>query len=134
VSRVFITGSADGLGRLSAVQLVREGHEVVLHARNEDRGRAALAAVPGAAGVLIADLASIGQTRRLATEANAGGRFDAVIHNAGIGYRERLPGGHRRGPCRLSGLLGHLVDKLPRQGRTGARAGACGHRRTGAAA
>jgi len=87
VSRVFVTGSADGLGRLAAAQLVREGHEVVLHARSDSRGREALDGVPGAAGVLIADLASIAQTRALAEEANASGRFDAVIHNAALGYQ-----------------------------------------------
>ena len=87
MSRVFVTGSADGLGRLAAAQLVREGHEVVLHARSDSRGREALDGVPGAAGVLIADLASIAQTRALAEDANASGRFDAVIHNAALGYQ-----------------------------------------------
>ena len=87
MSRVFVTGSADGLGRLAAAQLVREGHEVVLHARSDSRGREALDGVPGAAGVLIADLASIAQTRALAEEANPSGRFDAVIHNAALGYQ-----------------------------------------------
>jgi NAD(P)-dependent dehydrogenase (short-subunit alcohol dehydrogenase family) len=87
VSRVFVTGSADGLGRLAAAQLAGAGHEVVLHARSEARGREALAAVPGAAGVLIGDLASIAQTRALAEEANQSGRFDAVIHNAALGYQ-----------------------------------------------
>ena len=87
MSRVLVTGSADGLGKLSAAQLVGEGHEVVLHARSEDRGREALTAVPGAAGVLTADLASIAQTRALAERANEIGRFDAVIHNAALGYQ-----------------------------------------------
>ncbi len=84
MSRVFITGSADGLGQLAARQLIAGGHEVVLHARDESRGRDAQAAAPGAAGVLTGDLSSIAQTRRLAEEANASGRFDAVIHNAGV--------------------------------------------------
>ena len=66
---------------------LREGHEVVLHARSEARGREALDAVPGAAGVLTGDLASIAQTRALAERANAAGRFDAVIHNAALGYQ-----------------------------------------------
>jgi NAD(P)-dependent dehydrogenase (short-subunit alcohol dehydrogenase family) len=87
VSRVFVTGSADGLGRLAAAQLVRDGHEVVLHARSESRGREALGGVPGAAGVLTADLTSIAQTRALAERANESGRFDAVIHNAALGYQ-----------------------------------------------
>lgn len=89
MARIFVTGSSDGLGRMAAQALVGEGHEVTLHARHEARGREALAAVPGAAGVLCADLASAAQVRRLAAEANAIGVFDAVIHNAAVGYREK---------------------------------------------
>jgi len=87
VSKVFVTGSADGLGRIAAQQLVAGGHEVVLHARDRRRADGALEATPGAAAALVGDLASIGQTRALAEAANATGRFDAVIHNAGVGYR-----------------------------------------------
>ena len=36
-ARVFITGSADGLGRAAAQTLLDDGHEVVLHVRNERR-------------------------------------------------------------------------------------------------
>ena len=89
MARIFITGSSDGLGRMAAGLLVEEGHSVVLHARNADRARDALDAVPGAAVVLTGDFASIAQTRRLAEAANAHGPFDAVIHNAAIGFRER---------------------------------------------
>jgi NAD(P)-dependent dehydrogenase (short-subunit alcohol dehydrogenase family) len=88
MARVFITGSSDGLGRMAAQLLVEQGHGVVLHARNQRRGQEALAAVPGAETVVIGDLASIAQTRDVADQANRLGRFDAVIHNAGVGYRE----------------------------------------------
>jgi len=84
--RIFITGSADGLGRLAAQRLVDQDHQVVLHARNEHRAREALAGVPGAEGVLIGDLSRMDEVKRLAADANASGRFDAVIHNAGV-YR-----------------------------------------------
>lgn len=84
--RIFITGSADGLGRLAAERLVSENHRVVLHARNERRAREALASVPGAEGVLVGDLSRLDEVRQLAADANATGRFDAVIHNAGV-YR-----------------------------------------------
>ncbi len=87
MSRVFVTGSADGLGRLAAAQLADQGHEVALHARDEARGRDALDAVPAAAGALTGDLSSIAQIRRLAEQANDSGRFDAVIHNAALGYQ-----------------------------------------------
>ena len=63
-------------------------HTVVLHARSEQRGKEALAAVPGAKNVVIGDLTSIAQTRSVAEQVNGLGTFDAVIHNAGVGYRE----------------------------------------------
>ena len=88
MARIFITGSSDGLGRMAAQLLVEQGHAVVLHARNEQRRREAMSAVPGAETALTGDLASIAQTRRLADQVNALGSFDAVIHNAGVGYRE----------------------------------------------
>jgi NAD(P)-dependent dehydrogenase (short-subunit alcohol dehydrogenase family) len=88
MARVFITGSSDGLGRMAAQLLIEQGHGVVLHARSEQRGREALAAVRGAEGVVIGDLASIAQTRDVAEHVNQLGSFDAVIHNAGVGYRE----------------------------------------------
>jgi len=88
MSRVFITGSSDGLGRMAAQLLIEQGHSVVLHARNEERGREAMSAVPGAETVVTGDLTSIAQTRNVAEQVNALGSFDAVVHNAGIGYRE----------------------------------------------
>src|SRR6185369_17157362 len=84
MARVFITGSADGLGQLAAKALIEQGHQVVLHARNDKRGQEALAKVPGAERVLTADLASIDETKGLAIKVNGVGQFDAVIHNAGV--------------------------------------------------
>jgi NAD(P)-dependent dehydrogenase (short-subunit alcohol dehydrogenase family) len=88
MARVFITGSSDGLGKMAAQLLIELGHKVVLHARNESRGREAMAAVPGAESVVIGDLSSIAQTRAVGDQVNAIGAFDAVIHNAAVGYRE----------------------------------------------
>jgi|SRR5579862_635706 len=93
MSRVFITGSSDGLGRMASELLIEQGHSVVMHARNEKRGKDAMAAVPKAEAVVIGDLASIAQTRGVAEQVNKLGAFDAVIHNAGVGYRE---------PCRIA--------------------------------
>jgi NAD(P)-dependent dehydrogenase (short-subunit alcohol dehydrogenase family) len=88
MSRILITGSAAGLGLMAAQLLISQGHEVMLHARNQARAADARAAAPGAAGVLAGDLSSIDQMRSVARQANDSGRFDAVIHNAGVGYRE----------------------------------------------
>jgi NAD(P)-dependent dehydrogenase (short-subunit alcohol dehydrogenase family) len=88
MARIFITGSADGLGQMAAQQLVASGHDVALHGRSRERARHAIEAVPGARYALIGDLSSIAETRALAEQANAAGPFDAVIHNAGVGLRE----------------------------------------------
>ena len=71
MARVFITGSSDGLGRMAAQLLLEQGHGVVLHARNQQRGQEALSLVPGAETVVIGDLTSIAQTRNLAEQVNA---------------------------------------------------------------
>jgi NAD(P)-dependent dehydrogenase (short-subunit alcohol dehydrogenase family) len=89
MSRIFITGSADGLGLMAARLLIGDGHEVVVHARNAQRADHALNEATEASAVLVGDLSSIEQVRALAADANTYGRFDAVIHNAGVGYRER---------------------------------------------
>ncbi|KAJ5225378.1 hypothetical protein N7468_006603 [Penicillium chermesinum] len=88
MARVFITGSSDGIGQAAAKVLADQGHSVVLHARNADRAASAHKAVPKAEAVLVADLKSIEETKKLAADANGLGRgpFDAIIHNAGIGY------------------------------------------------
>lgn len=86
MSRIFITGSADGLGLLAAKALITEGHQVVLHARHEKRGKEALDKLPGAETVVTADLSSVEETKQLAEKVNALGTFDAIIHNAGVCY------------------------------------------------
>jgi NAD(P)-dependent dehydrogenase (short-subunit alcohol dehydrogenase family) len=56
MARVFITGSADGLGRLAAQTLLEDGHEVVVHARNHDRLTAVHDLVDRGATAVVGDL------------------------------------------------------------------------------
>jgi NAD(P)-dependent dehydrogenase (short-subunit alcohol dehydrogenase family) len=88
MARILITGSADGLGLMAGQLLAGQHHEVVLHARNPSRADDARAELPGAAAVIVGDLSTINGMRQVAEAANAAGPYDAVIHNAGIGYRE----------------------------------------------
>lgn len=88
MASIFITGSADGLGQLAARLLVAQGHDVILHARDGARAHDAMAAVPGAKGSLAGDLSRLTHMRLVAEQANALGVFDAVIHNAAVGYLE----------------------------------------------
>jgi NAD(P)-dependent dehydrogenase (short-subunit alcohol dehydrogenase family) len=88
VSTVLVTGAADGLGLMAARELVLAGHAVTVHARSPRRAEEALGAVPGASGALSGDLSSLLEVRELAAAADAAGPFDAVIHNAAVGYQE----------------------------------------------
>ena len=88
MARVFITGSSDGLGLMVGQVLADQGHQVVLHARNDARAADAKKALPKAEAVVVGDLASIAATKDLAAQVNALGSFDAVIHNAAVGFRE----------------------------------------------
>ena len=88
MSRVFITGSSDGLGLLAAQVAGQQGPPVTLHARNDARAADARRALPQAEAVVAGDLSSIDAMRQVAAQVNALGRYDAVIHNVGVGYRE----------------------------------------------
>ena len=71
--------------------LADQGHQVVLHARNDARAADAKKAAPKAEAIVVGDLATIAAAKDVAAQVNALGRFDAIIHNAAVGYRE----GHR---------------------------------------
>jgi NAD(P)-dependent dehydrogenase (short-subunit alcohol dehydrogenase family) len=91
VVRVLITGSSDGLGLMVGQLFVDQGHRIVLHARNDARAADAKTALPKAEAVVVGDLSSIAGAKDVAKQVNGLGSFDAIIHNAAVGYRE----GHR---------------------------------------
>jgi NAD(P)-dependent dehydrogenase (short-subunit alcohol dehydrogenase family) len=86
--KVFITGSADGLGKMAGERLLVDGHAVVLHARSEARAAAVRKAVPGAEAVVVGDVGTLAAMKSVAERANHHGPYDAVIHNVAIGYQE----------------------------------------------
>lgn len=88
MARIFITGSSKGLGLMVGQYLAEQGHAVVLHARTERRAADARAVLPTVKAVVIGDVSTIAAMRAVADQANALGRFDAVIHNVGMGYQE----------------------------------------------
>jgi NAD(P)-dependent dehydrogenase (short-subunit alcohol dehydrogenase family) len=88
MSRIFITGSSDGLGLMAARLLMQQGHSVVLHARNINRAAETHHKVPEAQAIVTGDLSSLQQMRSVANQVNALGTFDAIIHNAAVGYQE----------------------------------------------
>lgn len=84
MARVFITGSTDGLGLAAAETLLREGHEVIVHARSAERLPAVQHLLDRGAQCVLGDLAVTADTRQIAEQANGIGGIDAVIHNAGV--------------------------------------------------
>jgi NAD(P)-dependent dehydrogenase (short-subunit alcohol dehydrogenase family) len=84
VARIFITGSADGLGRAAAQTLLEQGHEVVVHARDQERLTAVRDLIDRGAAAVAGDLSDLDETRGVADQVNRLGRMDAVIHNAGV--------------------------------------------------
>ncbi|MCX5181453.1 SDR family NAD(P)-dependent oxidoreductase [Streptomyces sp. NBC_00268] len=79
---ILVTGASSGLGADTADTLVGEGHDVVLHARNSTRITRTTAA--RYTGVITGDLAHQDEIHDVAQQAAQFGRFDTVIHNAGV--------------------------------------------------
>lgn len=98
---ILVTGSTDGIGKATARALARQGHRVLVHGRDPEKGRRVLAELEAATGsdrlaLFIADLSVQEQVRGLAEEiGGAYGRLDVLVNNAGVFMPERrvLPGG-----------------------------------------
>lgn len=84
MSKIFITGSSDGIGLQTAKELINLGHKVILHARNEKKAIELKSHLKNANKILVGDLTSIYETKQLANEINSLGNFDTIIHNAGV--------------------------------------------------
>ncbi|MEV5312065.1 SDR family NAD(P)-dependent oxidoreductase [Streptomyces sp. NPDC052610] len=84
MSRILVTGSADGLGRAAADALLSRGRQVVVHARNPQRAKGLDGLVARGAELVVADFTDRDAVRHMATELSDGAPLDAVIHNAGV--------------------------------------------------
>ena len=90
MAHVLITGSTDGLGRAAAETLLRDGHQVIVHARSAARLAAVEPLISRGASAVVGDLADLDQTRDIAGQVNRLGPLDAVIHNAGVTRGPRI--------------------------------------------
>lgn len=79
---IVVTGANSGVGRVTATVLAEKGARVILAVRNEEKGRAAAAAMGGDTEVRPLDLADLSSVREFAESAT--GPIDVLINNAGI--------------------------------------------------
>ncbi|MFP3947198.1 MAG: SDR family NAD(P)-dependent oxidoreductase [Gemmatimonadota bacterium] len=86
---ILVTGSTSGLGREVALRLGAEGEHVIVHGRDDERGREVMEEIdqgPGSARFYRADLASFAEVRELARAILRDyDRLDVLVNNAGIG-------------------------------------------------
>ncbi|MDD7968630.1 SDR family NAD(P)-dependent oxidoreductase [Actinomycetospora lemnae] len=120
---VLVTGATDGLGRGLARDLAGRGMQVLLHGRDDERGKATLEEIRAATGNdalswYRADLAELAQVRDLADRVAADHpRLHVLVNNAGIGAD--VPGGGERQESvdghelrfAVNFLAGHLLTR-----------------------
>ncbi|HVE78591.1 MAG TPA: SDR family oxidoreductase, partial [Gemmatimonadaceae bacterium] len=90
---VLVTGATDGVGKETARELAARGAHILVHGRDPgttERTAARIAQAGARATPLVADLASLGQVRRLADDVKAATpRLHVLVNNAGVYARER---------------------------------------------
>lgn len=93
---ILVTGATDGIGRQTALELLRRGARVLVHGRSRARAEEACAALLREAGTkaaepFAADLGSLAEVRELAAAvAAAHPAIDVLVNNAGVFMNERL--------------------------------------------
>jgi NAD(P)-dependent dehydrogenase (short-subunit alcohol dehydrogenase family) len=121
---ILVTGATDGLGRAPAADLAASGAEILVHGRDEGRGRDTLdeirARTPDArVRFLRADLAALAEVRDLAVRVERENRrLNVLVNNAGIGAttggderREESRDGHEL-RFAVNYLSGYLLTRL----------------------
>jgi NAD(P)-dependent dehydrogenase (short-subunit alcohol dehydrogenase family) len=92
----LITGATSGIGKATAMELVKMGASVVMVGRDRGRGEAALAEIKeksanASVDLMLADLSSQQEIHRLAGEfKEAYPRLDVLINNAGLFRSKRI--------------------------------------------
>ena len=91
----MVTGANSGIGRVTALELARQGATVIMVCRSRDKGEAAFSEIKekvgrGSLELMIADLSSQAEIRRLAEEfQHRHHRLDVLVNNAGVFVRRR---------------------------------------------
>jgi NAD(P)-dependent dehydrogenase (short-subunit alcohol dehydrogenase family) len=113
---ILVTGATDGLGRALATELAEAGATVLIHGRDDARGRATVEQIRSRTGSerlrwYRADFSSLDEVRELARQVeDEHDRVDVLVNNAGIGTT--LPGDGARVQSREGYELRFAVNYL----------------------
>ncbi len=87
---ILITGSTDGIGKLAAIKLAKDGHEIYLHGRNAQKLDTVISEIktqtnnPQIKG-FVADFSDLAAVQQMAAQVNQEvSKIDVLINNAGI--------------------------------------------------
>ncbi len=92
---MIVTGANSGIGKITAIELAKNGDKVIMVCRNKKRGEKALLEVKQESGnedvyLMICDLSSIQSIKDFSTEFKKRfNQLDILVHNAGVMMRQR---------------------------------------------
>ena len=87
---ILITGSTDGIGKLAAIKLAKDGHQVYLHGRNNEKLQTAISDIKEVSNNqniygFIADFSDLKAVLSMAEEIKTKlNKIDVLINNAGV--------------------------------------------------
>lgn len=87
---ILITGSTDGIGKLTAIRLAKDGYQVVLHGRNKEKVEKVISEIKELSdnkniSGFVSDLADFSSIKRMVAQINdAHPKIDVLINNAGV--------------------------------------------------
>ncbi|MCT4580337.1 MAG: SDR family NAD(P)-dependent oxidoreductase [Flavobacteriales bacterium] len=86
---ILITGSTDGIGKLAALKLAKEGHQIYLHGRNKDKLETVIQEIKTQSNNdkingFVADLSDLETVKEFAKSINEIPQLDVLINNAGV--------------------------------------------------
>jgi len=87
---ILVTGSTDGIGKLAAIKLAKDGHEVYVHGRNAEKLAKVIEEVKAESNNenvsgFIADFSDLDAVKQMAQQVNSQlAKLDVLINNAGV--------------------------------------------------
>ena len=89
---ILVTGSTDGIGKLTALKLAGQNSQVIIHGRNKEKTESVVKELKEKSGNdslegYVADFSSLREVRDFAEKiSNTYPKLDVLINNAGAGY------------------------------------------------